>query len=94
MVRQLGQGGMGTAYCVRSKDGSGGGGFLALKKVACRNAAECNAAMGEAKTLQGLSHRNVVRYHNVFPVFLFIVTTSSNLPTMTTQEYPNAGAGT
>ena len=67
MVRQLGKGGMGTAsHCVRSKDGSGGGGFLALKKVACRNAAECNAALCEAKTLQGLSHRNVVRYHNVF----------------------------
>ena len=52
MVRQLGKGGMGTAYCVRSNDGSCGGGFLALKKVACRNIAEGNAALGEAKTLQ------------------------------------------
>jgi hypothetical protein len=52
VVRQLGKGGMGTAYCVRSTDGSGGGGFLALKKVACRNVAEGNAALGEAKTLQ------------------------------------------
>ena len=52
MVQQLGKGGMGTAYCVRRNDGSGSGGFLALKKVACRNVAEGNAALGEAKTLQ------------------------------------------
>jgi serine/threonine protein kinase len=52
VVRQLGKGGMGTAYCVRRNDGGGSGGFSALKKVACRNVAEGNAALGEAKTLQ------------------------------------------
>lgn len=58
VLRQLGKGGMGTAYCVRRNDGGGGGGFLALKKVACRNVAEGNAALGEAKTLQ-VSARHV-----------------------------------
>ena len=64
MVRQLGKGGMGTAYCVRKKMGSGG--FLALKQVACQSTAEGNDALREAKMLQSLSHHNVVRYHDVF----------------------------
>ena len=41
-------------------------GFLAMKQVAVRNIAEANDALREAKTLQSLSHRNVVRYHDVF----------------------------
>ena len=64
VVRQLGKGGMGTAYCVRKKMGSGG--FLALKQVACQSTAEGNDALREAKMLQSLSHHNVVRYHDVF----------------------------
>ena len=64
VVRQLGKGGMGTAYCVRRSDGDGG--FLALKQVACRNTSEGNDALREAKTLQALTHKNVVRYHDVF----------------------------
>lgn len=63
MVRQLGKGGMGTAYCVRRNDGSGSGGFLALKKVACRNVAEGNAALGEAKTLQVHIHMRTHTIH-------------------------------
>jgi serine/threonine protein kinase len=50
IVRQLGKGGMGTAYCVRKH--SGDGGFLAVKQVAVKNVAEGNEALREAKTLQ------------------------------------------
>jgi serine/threonine protein kinase len=103
VVRQLGKGGMGTAYCVRKRDGISG--FLALKQVACNNINEGNDALREAKMLQVihtpmgsdvhkahrawhlcvcvcvggdlhsyivcapsqvLSHKNVVRYHDVF----------------------------
>jgi len=64
VVRQLGKGGMGTAYCVRPKAGSSG--FLALKQVACQSTAEGNDALREAKMLQSLSHHNIVRYHDVF----------------------------
>ena len=39
---------------------------IALKQVACQNTDEGNEALREAKTLQGLSHHNVVRYNDVF----------------------------
>ncbi|EKX38854.1 hypothetical protein GUITHDRAFT_76837, partial [Guillardia theta CCMP2712] len=65
VVRQLGKGGMGVAYIVRSKDSSVTG-FLALKQVHCQSKQEGTGALKEAKILRSLSHVNVVRYHDVF----------------------------
>mmetsp|Transcript_6753 Transcript_6753/g.13043 ORF Transcript_6753/g.13043 Transcript_6753/m.13043 type:complete len:86 (+) Transcript_6753:80-337(+) len=65
IVKQLGKGGMGTAYAVR-KAKSHQAGFLVLKMVTCDNIQEGNAAMKEAKILSGLNHVHIVRYKDVF----------------------------
>jgi serine/threonine protein kinase len=64
VLKQLGKGGMGTAYMVRRKDDAST--VLAIKQVACQNTDEGNKALREAKMLQAMSHAHVVAYVDVF----------------------------
>eukprot|EP00802_Teleaulax_amphioxeia_P011101 Tamp_11131.p1 GENE.Tamp_11131~~Tamp_11131.p1 ORF type:complete len:568 (+),score=102.68 Tamp_11131:53-1756(+) len=64
VLKQLGKGGMGTAYMVRRKAEPGS--FLAIKQVACADDSAANRALREAKMLQAIEHANIVAYVDVF----------------------------